>query len=292
MENIALLDIGLFQSYDKHDEFYINTLENHLETFHKDISVPHKHDFYVAVLFTHGNGVHEVDFSSYPVSRGTLFFLNPGQTHHWELSDDISGYVFLHTRAFYEQHYTQNRLSQFPFYYSMHNLPIVLLSEDETKSVERLFTDAMGESLGNNLMKRQKVLSLINLVYIESTRAYRSPNNDPIASGPYSDIYTRFEALVEKNFPTVKSPSQYADMLNISSKHLNRIVKAVAGKTASDIIQDRIMLEAKKELLLHRHNFAEIAAHLGFEDYAYFSRVFKKRTGETPSEFVVRYRRT
>lgn len=292
MEKTELLDIELFSGKENHDGFYINTLENHLEAFHKDISVPHKHDFYVAVLFTHGSGMHEVDFTSYPVSRGTLFFLNPGQTHHWELSDDISGYVFLHTRAFYEQHYTQNRLSQFPFYYSIHNMPVVMLDEDETQSVEELFANALHESLGNDLMKRQKLLSLVDLIYIESTREYLKINNETAATGPYSDIYIRFEALVERNFLTIKSPSQYADMLAISAKHLNRIVNAIAGKTTSDIIQDRLLLEAKKELLLHRDNFSEIAAHLGFEDYAYFSRVFKKRTGETPSEFVGRYRTT
>lgn len=291
MKNTALLDIGLFSGEGSHNDFYVNRLENHLETFHKDISVPHKHDFYVAVLFTHGSGVHEVDFSSYAVARGALFFLNPGQTHHWELSDNIRGYVFLHTRAFYEQHYAQNRLSQFPFYYSMHNLPVIMLNDDETQSIEELFAYALQESLGNNLMKRQKLLSLVDLIYIESTRAYLMANKETATTGPYSEIYSRFEALVEKSFLTIKLPSQYADMLNISPKHLNRIAKTVAGKTASDIIQDRVLLEAKKELLLHRGNFSRIAMDLGFEDYAYFSRVFKKRTGETPSGFVDKYKK-
>lgn len=291
MDKTALLDIELFRADESHDDFYVNTLQNHLETFHKNISVPHKHDFYVAVLFTHGTGIHEVDFSSYNVARGALFFLNPGQTHHWELSDDIKGYVFLHTRAFYEQHYTQNRLSQFPFYYSMHNVPVLMLSETEVKSAETLFAEIVQESTTDKPLKRQKLLTLVNLVYIESTRIYLQANANIVAKGPYFDLYEKFEALVEKRFLTVKSPSQYADMLNVSPKHLNRIAQAVAGKTATDIIQQRLLLEAKKELLLHRDNFAEIALNLGFEDYAYFSRVFKKRTGETPTEFVSKYLR-
>lgn len=291
MDKTALLDIELFRGDESHDDFYVNTLQNHLETFHKDISVPHKHDFYVAVLFTHGTGIHEVDFSSYSVSRGALFFLNPGQTHHWELSDDVKGYVFLHTRAFYEQHYTQNKLSQFPFYYSMHNVPVLMLNEPEVKSAENLFAEILQENASDKPLKRQKLLSLVNLVYIESTRIYLEANTNTLAKGPYFDLYEKFEALVEKHFLTIKSPSQYADMLNISPKHLNRIAQAVAGKTATDIIQQRLLLEAKKELLLHRDNFAEIAAHLGFEDYAYFSRVFKNRTGETPSAFLEKYRK-
>lgn len=292
MNKVSLLDIDLFRDNGSPDEFYVNTLQNHLQTFHKDISVPHKHDFYVAVLFTHGSGIHEVDFASYSVLRGAFFFLNPGQTHHWELSDDIEGFVFLHTRAFYEQHYTQNRLTRFPFYYSPHNLPVTMLDDAELQRTEQLLKEMISENKDDNLLKRQKLVSLTDLIYIESTRSYLKANTGIVQRGPYSDVYAKFEELIEQKFPELKLPSQYADILNVSPKHLNRIAKAVTGKTASQIIQDRLLLEAKRQLLLHRENFTKISGNLGYEDYGYFSRVFKKHTGETPSAFVERYHKT
>ena len=80
--------------------------------------------------------------------------------------------------------------------------------------------------------------------------------------------------------------------INLSAKHLNRISQSAVGKTAGEIILDRVLLEAKRELILQRDSFAQIAHLLGYEDYAYFSRLFKKKTGETPSAFINRYRKT
>ncbi len=122
MKKVPVLDIKQFYIHDHVEDFYANTLENHLITSHKDISHPHSHNFYVAVLFTHGSGTHEVDFTTYTVKPGALFFLNPGQTHHWQLTG-AQGYIFFHSRAFYELHYTHSRLYNFPFYYSMHTPP-------------------------------------------------------------------------------------------------------------------------------------------------------------------------
>src|SRR5688572_5483594 len=127
MKKTGVLKIGQFHSNENPEEFYANTLGVHLRTRHKDISVPHRHDFYLTVLFTKGTGTHEIDFTSYAVKPGALFFLNPGQTHHWELSDDTDGYIFFHTQSFYDLQYSHSRVADFPFYYSMHSIPHLML---------------------------------------------------------------------------------------------------------------------------------------------------------------------
>ncbi|MCY1313949.1 HTH-type transcriptional activator Btr [compost metagenome] len=95
--------------------------------------------------------------------------------------------------------------------------------------------------------------------------------------------------MIEKNYITEKSPSQYADWMNISPKHLNRITKTVIGKTASEVIADRIILEAKRRFLHTKNSFSAIAESLGYEDYAYFSKLFKKSSGLTPTGFLKLY---
>jgi AraC family transcriptional activator of pobA len=291
MKKVPVLNIHQFHEHDSAEDFYANTLQNHLVTRHKDISHPHSHNFYLAILFTSGSGSHEVDFTSYTVQPGALFFLNPGQTHNWQLSPDTTGYIFFHTRDFYELHYTHNRLAQFPFYYSMHNTPCVYLKGSDVTEITRLFKNIYDENHTDNLLKTNSIISLTDVLYNYAMRLFVQQNPDgTLVENAYYNKFRKLEELVEQRFKEEKSPAAYAALMAITPRHLNRITQAVTGKTATDVILDRVLLEAKKQLV-HRHDsFANIAHALGYEDYAYFSRLFKNKTGETPSGFLARYR--
>jgi AraC-like DNA-binding protein len=288
MKKVNILKIEQFHDHDATEDFYANKLEKHLETRHKDISLPHKHNFYLSVLFTKGTGIHEVDFTSYNIKPGALFFLNPGQTHHWELSGDTEGYIFFHTQAFYDMHYTNSKLSNFPFYYSVHNSPLVYI--DDIKRFTALFEMLLSEYESNNILNKEAIISITDLIYIEGARIYSIQNPSLLHNkDKYYGKFRHFEELINNHYRTTKSPSAYANMLNMTPKHLNRITQAIVGKTASDVILERVMLEAKKELILQRNGFAEVAYSLGYEDYAYFSKLFRNKTGTTPSAFLSRY---
>ena len=94
---------------------------------------------------------------------------------------------------------------------------------------------------------------------------------------------------MEKYYVQEKLASEYAEKLNITQKHLNRVVKSITTKTTTDIILERVILEAKRNLIYTDDSFSKIANKLGYEDYAYFSKIFKKRVGVSPSEFLKRY---
>ncbi|MCW4467805.1 AraC family transcriptional regulator [Flavobacterium sp. MFBS3-15] len=290
MKQPKVLRIEEFDDNHASEEFYANTLENHLETRHKDIAHPHSHDFYLAILFTKGSGTHEIDFKEYEAKPGALFFLNPGQTHHWELSEDTEGYIFFHSQAFYDLHYTHNLLGRFPFYFSMHQLPVIYTERAQLDILTQLFQNILSEYNSGFLLKKEALLSLSGLVYITATRLYPEYEDETfITQNNYYGKFRGFEALVEQFYRDTKSPSSYASMMYITPRHLNRIAQSVVGKSALDVIQDRILLEAKKMLVMHKTSFSEIAITLGFADYAYFSRLFKKKVGQTPSEFLERY---
>lgn len=94
-----------------------------------------------------------------------------------------------------------------------------------------------------------------------------------------------FKLALEKNFITAKRPADYAQKLNISVHYLNECVKNTTGLPVSYHIQQRVILEAKRLLFHSNKSVKEIAAELGYEDYAYFSRLFNKATGMTALTF-------
>ena len=133
MEMISVLDISQLQLGKAQKDFYVNKIPPHILENHSNITRPHKHNSYLTILFTKGSGRHEIDFNSYEIKPGSLFLLPPGKTHHWELSEDIDGYIFSHTANFYDLHYSHNRMHQFPFFYSIQNTPYIALDKKQKK---------------------------------------------------------------------------------------------------------------------------------------------------------------
>lgn len=287
MNSISVLHINLFQSEKNAPDFYFNTLKDHLVSSHKHIEKPHRHDFYVTVIFTKGTGIHEIDFQKYDVFEGSIFFLSPGQVHSWELSPDTDGYIFFFSQPYYEMHYVNQKLKNFPFFNSPSFPRKLQLQSDELINMIRLFEAIGKEHESQNVMKQGFILSLISQIYIQSVRELSKGDEKTSATSvSYFKHYQDFENLLEESFTSQKSISFYASQLNISAKHLNRITQTVMQKTASEIITERVILEAKRMLIYLDEGLVEIAFRLGYEEYSYFARMFRKNTGITPSQFI------
>jgi AraC family transcriptional activator of pobA len=289
MENIEVLGIDKFQEGSV-PEFYVNRMSRHLATSHMHINRPHKHDFYAAILFTRGTGTHDIDFARYDVNTGSVYLLAPGQTHSWKLSDDAEGFIFFHTREYYDMQYAADSVRDFPFFSSLQNPRHINLSPTQLGIVEPLFKRILFESAEGKYKSKMMILSLITQCYIELVRMIANGESGTSKPGLYLNKFSEFERLVEEYFLVQKSAEYYARSLNITTKHLNRICKAVVNKTTSEIIIDRVMLEARRMLVYADSTFTEIAYALGYDDYAYFSRLFKQKTGETPGMFRNKYK--
>ena len=100
-----------------------------------------------------------------------------------------------------------------------------------------------------------------------------------------------FKLLLSENFLVEKSPTAYAEMLNISGSYLNEALSKVTGLSVSYWITHEVMLEAKRLLYYTQLTVKEIAHQLGYEDHTYFSRIFKNTEGKTPLAFRDDYRK-
>lgn len=291
MKIIPILNIHEFEPDISLSQFYCNDINEHLERNKNHFHKPHKHNFHLCVLFSQGSGIHEIDFNSYEIAPGSVFFLRPGQTHYWKFNTVPKGYIFFHTQDFYELYLSKSKLEQFPFYHTYENEPLLQLTSDEIGFSESRFKELYDEYKGNKPYRAQKIASLIHTAYIDLARKYLAKENiKKISSTTYSDTMQLLEKCIEDNFRTEKSVQYYADHLNITSKHLNRIVKATLGRTTTDIITDRVILESKRLIVHSGNSLSAVSEMLGYRDYAYFSRLFKMKTNTTPLEFKKGYK--
>lgn len=290
MAGIAVLHMDHFTGHPDETEFYINTIENHLQTNHIHVEKPHRHNFYVCMIFTKGSGIHEIDFVRYPVQQGSMFLLAPGQTHHWDLSDDCCGYIFFHTQEFFNLYFCGQNIQDYPVFRSNFSLKGLLAPLELQKILVVVFQQMQEEFIQIQWKHTQMIASLMGQVYIYTNRLLLFQTNQHV-SGPllYNNHFLCFEKLLDNKFLKEKSALYYADQLNITPKHLNRVCKTLTDRTTTDIISDRVVLEAKRMLLYTNKSFAEIAAHLGYDDYAYFSKLFKKKTNISAREFKKQY---
>ncbi|EMQ95496.1 Transcriptional regulator, AraC family [Xanthomarina gelatinilytica] len=287
---IPVLNFAHFKEMSSVKEVYVNTFSTHLELNEHLIHIPHRHDFYLCVLFTKGAGVHEIDFNAYKIQSGKVFFLKPGQTHYWKFETKPEGFIFFHSQAFYELHFLEHRLQSFPFFYSLQNPPVLQLSQEKLLDLSLKFQELYIEYLEMNVFREVKIVNLMSYIYIELTRVYSKPvSSDFGCSSNYYAIFEKLEALIDHHFYKQKLPKFYAEKLCVSTKHLNRIVKETINKTTSQLISERVILEAKRLLVHSKDQLTEIGNTLGFSDDAYFSKYFKSKTGITPSGFRKKY---
>jgi AraC family transcriptional activator of pobA len=263
------------------DTFYVNTFQNHLET-HRFVEEPHRHNTHLLLFFTHGSGTHEVDFDRYEIKPGSLFLLQPGQLHHWNLSPDIDGFVIIYASEVYNLYFGQKRLNDFAFYASAYAKPEIILKPKEVGQIKPYFDLLLHESQRDNAFRNDKMCDLLDCIHIELARKYAQ---DIHQIHIYNTKINQFESLIEQHFRSQKSPSFYAGKLNITLKHLNRICNEILKKTATEVIANRVILEIKRMLADKQLSINAVAEALGFEDYSYFSRFFKKQTGMSPTDF-------
>ncbi|GAA4844009.1 AraC family transcriptional regulator [Algivirga pacifica] len=253
---------------------------------HFKVQYPHRHDFFEVLFLTQGTGNHIIDDKVYAITPPCIFFLSPGQAHKLELSKDIKGYIFLFTSEFYLLHKTnKNKLLELPFFFNVQheNAPLLISSPNDLSFIQMLFEKGC-EQIKQGTDEIEIMNSLLDLLLNYCNHIYPREMKE-IASSKGQLLVRKFRQLIEEMYHTNAGIQQYADALNITPNHLTQTVRQVTGRTSSDLIKDKMLLEIKR-LLIHTDLTAtEIAHQLNYSDQSYFTKFFKKATGVTPTEF-------
>ena len=275
-----VFDLNAFGKKASHAEFYIQTLQEHSRE-HKFISKPHKHDFYLILFVTQGGGIHSIDFESYQIKRNSVFLMTPGQVHSWELSPDTDGYIVFFTKAFYQLQATEANLFSFPFYHSLSATPLILIEPDV--AVDFVFKQMLQEFRFSAERSNRLLRTYLDVLLLKFSNYF--PDRDEVKPGTTTYRLRKLEQLIDRKFRTMRQASDYADLMNLSTAYLNSICKDNLGKTLTDIIQERVILEAKRLFAYSEMNVNEVAGKLNFTDVSYFIRFFRKQVGQTPEQF-------
>jgi AraC family transcriptional regulator, transcriptional activator of pobA len=279
-------------SIDKFNLKTEKTIQFQVENFdiHRNFKVtyPHRHDDFYEILFlTQGEGVHTIDFQHYAIKPYTIFFLSPGQIHELALSDDVQGFIFLFTSSFYHFNKTDPyKLFELPFFYNLakETPPLYLEKPQERQIFTELFSNAISENQLKLSDNEEVIRALLDLILIQSKRIYPVSNIEE-ATHKGRVLVKRFKQLIEEKCQENLSVKEYAALLTITPNHLSETVKSVTGRTSTDLINDRMLMEIKRFLTHTDLGVSEIAYQLNFADQSYFSKYFKKLTQQTPLEF-------
>ncbi|MGV4415254.1 helix-turn-helix domain-containing protein [Chryseobacterium sp. T1] len=245
----------------------------------RSIDDPHKHDFFIINIFEKAKGNHTIDFVDYEVKNHQIHLVFPDQVHQWDIEAGTVGYQLMIGRDWFESLIPALRFSQLLY----QNHPVIDLSDAsfsflvyEFKTIQKLLNS---DSIFWEMVKKRS--EMIGLLISEAVESIFK-NDERYHSNP---IFSKFSNLIDEYFKEERSVSFYAEKLNISPNYLNIICKKSINSSASSLIQDRILLEAKRLLKVSRKSVKDIVFELGFYDQASFSKFFKSQTGMTPSQF-------
>lgn len=242
----------------------------------------HRHNFFFILALQVGEGVHEIDFTRYTVHDKSIFFLRPGQVHQLELKTGSSGYLLEFDATFYQP--TDNLPSQRLIKASHKN--VCAFDESRFKKLLSLLAYMFDEYTTKEEGYVEIIKANLDVFFIEYIRQSSNPGGTSKNVSSYAqERLEDFLALVGAHVTSKKQVSEYASLLNLSTYQLNAVTKTTVDKSASEIINEQIILEAKRYLLATPNQVKDIADQLGYEDISYFIRFFKKHTGYSPEAF-------
>lgn len=256
---------------------------------HADIKFPHRHSFYQIVLFTQGSGRHSIDFKWYDVTPGQVYYMAPGQIHTWEFDGETDGYLVNFNASFFTSIcHNPHFLNEFPLFGSFDNEPVNLLTNSTLADTLFCLEQMVQEFEQGGEYTMDMLRGMLIGVLVRLSRAQPDVYRNGMTKRNLEQL-RQFEQLIEQHFHQKRLPKDYAEMMYISPNHLNALTNSVMGKSAGELIRDRVLLEAKRMLTNSDLMIGQIAETLHFEDNAYFTRFFKKYSGATPEGFRAGY---
>jgi AraC family transcriptional regulator, transcriptional activator of pobA len=246
-------------------------------------------NYYSLIWIKNGKGKCNVDFHEFDFAEKTLFAFSPYQPFMFSSNEKIEGIAIQFHSDFYCIHMHQKEVACNGVLFNTIYEPPFTYIDTVVEASFHLIIDQMKTEMQNPALAQYELLvSYLKIFLINASRLKTQQQSEIINKieglrEPF--ILQNLKDAIEKDFKVKHSASDYADTLNISAKALAKITKAYFNKTLTNLISERIIIEAKRELYLTNKTVKEIAFDLGYNDEHYFSRFFKINADVSPQMY-------
>ncbi|WP_428741709.1 helix-turn-helix domain-containing protein [Tenacibaculum sp.] len=243
-------------------------------------------NYYSLIWIQKGNGTLKADFSEYDFNENMLLSFSPYQPFMLCSKKDISGVVIHFHPDFFCIHKHHNEVAcNGVLFNNIYNPPMVQVEEKAAKSFEMILEEFKDEMKKSALAQYELLVSYLKIFLITASRLKTEQQTEAQKTTINNEepfILQNLKNYIGKHYKIKHSASEYANMLAITPKALTKLTKTHFNKTLTDLISERIIIEAKRELYLTNKTIKEIAFELGYNDEYYFSRFFKKNVDISP----------
>lgn len=247
---------------------------------------PHTHQRMFQMVFVlSGDATVRLDGRERPLPASCVVTVPSGVVHGFSFTPETVGYVVTASELLLiDARYRRSRKIFEPLFEAPRVVP---LSETagQTSLVATVLGQMAHEHLWPQLGRASMFEWLLRVLMMVVRRDMEAPDSTETGADKGRDAFARFRQLIEDHYRDHWPVAAYAGALAMSPDRLNRLCRAAAGKSAFDLVQDRLLLEASRDLIYTSATAAMIAYELGFQDPAYFARFFKRRAGMTPGAF-------
>lgn len=262
------------------DLLHCETIPKRSRLHHWEIQ-PHRHADLCQLLYVHrGQAVIEVEGQRHTLHEAGLQIVPPLCVHGFQFSENIDGYVVTLAAPLVGQ--LQRQLGEA---LRVLDTPATYLAGKDRAYLHALFSAMQREYHSAEAGRDVLLHSLANVAVIWAGRQaqQRRVAKQPVQRG--RDLLSRYTQAVEAHYARQPSVEELAYAIGISVAHLNSICRELAGQSPLQIVHQRVLLEAKRNLIYTAMTVSQIADRLGFGDPAYFSRFFRRLVGVSPKAF-------
>ncbi|MBN1982515.1 MAG: helix-turn-helix domain-containing protein [Chitinivibrionales bacterium] len=248
---------------------------------------PHRTDFYQILWFQHGCATHVVDFKPIKMEANSLLFINKHKVHMFDNSPDYNGKMVLFTDAFFcRTECDRMFLKSSSLFNDVFDSTGITLDATATSRFTSIFEQMETElQYPRDQFQYHILQNLLHNLLMLADRQRSSLGTVTISPSADLDYTLLYKDLVDAQFKRLKTVGDYAKNMNVTEKRLNNATKKTIGKTPKEMIDERILVEAKRLLVHTRNSIKEIGFELGFEEPTNFIKYFRKHTGKTPIDF-------